>query len=142
MDFLTVRQRSRHMSKIRGKNTKLERTLFELLQNRNVAFETHVSNLRGRPDVVFRHFQLAVFVDGDFWHGRHFRRWKNKLNSFWRHKIEANIRRDKRTDRRLRAQGWSILHVWGSDLLKRPDRCLSRILTARNRRSKVIRGSV
>ena len=134
MDFLSRKQRRRLMAKVRGKNTKVEIELFQLLKHRRIPFEKHVSDLRGRPDVVFRECNLAVFVDGDFWHGRNYRVWQKKLNPFWKQKIEANIRRDRRTDRRLRSEGWSILHVWGSDLTRRPEKALNRILNARLRR--------
>jgi DNA mismatch endonuclease (patch repair protein) len=136
MDFLTRSERSKLMSKVRGKNTKVELTLFKLLHQSQITFETHAPDLRGRPDVVFRDCNLAVFVDGDFWHGRNFQTWERKLNPFWRDKIRANIRRDRRTDRRLRSQGWSIVHVWGSDVLRQPERALKRILNSRFRKSK------
>jgi DNA mismatch endonuclease, patch repair protein len=131
MDFLTKQQRSALMSKVRGKNTKIELSLFESLRNCGLSFDTHSRALPGRPDVVFSDCRLVVFVDGDFWHGRNFGEWCEKLNSFWRAKIETNIKRDRRVNRRLRAEGWSVLHLWGKDILRNPERCLSRILTAR-----------
>lgn len=69
--------------------------------------------LRRRADVAFPRARLAVFVDGCFWHGcpRH-GTWPRSNAEWWRQKIEANRRRDRDTDRRLRASGWAVMRFW------------------------------
>jgi DNA mismatch endonuclease, patch repair protein len=134
MDFLTKRQRSSLMSKVRGKNTRIEIVLFGLLKGQKLGFRRHFKGLPGSPDVVLRDCKIAIFVDGDFWHGRNYLRWRNKLTEVWKRKIEANIRRDKRIDGKLRSHGWSVLHIWGKDLVKTPQKCIKRILSARIRK--------
>jgi DNA mismatch endonuclease (patch repair protein) len=123
------------MSRIRGKNTKIEISVFNRLEALKIPFSKHEKGLPGSPDIVFNEHKVAVFLDGDFWHGRGFSGWSNKLNEFWRNKIINNIRRDRRNDRHLRKMGWSVIHIWGSDVKKSPDKAITRIIRLLNRRS-------
>lgn len=77
-----------------------------------------VSTPRGiRPDFVFRDRRIAVFVDGEFWHGHPTRARIPKTNhEFWAEKIRANVRRDRRQNRELRAAGWSVVRIWQHEL--------------------------
>ena len=129
-DFLNKRERSALMSRIRGKNTEIERTVFGLLRRCAIPFSRHDRKLPGCPDVVIRKAKVAVFVDGDFWHGRGFKRWRHTLAPFWATKIEVNIRRDRATRKRLQALGWKVLRIWGKDIKRKPDCCLNQILKA------------
>lgn len=126
MDVHTKKQRSYNMSRIRSKNTGPEKLLFNLLSNHKISYRKH-GKLPGKPDAVLIRQKLAVFVDGEFWHGKDFEKWKNKLQPFWHEKISVNRARDRKVDRLLRKQGWHILHFWESDLKKRPDACFLRI---------------
>ena len=122
------------MSKIRAKNSRIELLLFDMLARSNVAFKRHYSLAMGRPDIALADCKVAVFVDGDFWHGRDYASWRRKLSDQWKTKIEANIRRDARVNRALRRAGWCVLRIWGKDIQRFPERCLKRILKARDRR--------
>lgn len=133
-DTLSVRERSALMSRIRGKNTGPELLLFRLLRQRKVYFARHVTSLPGKPDVVFRRCRLAVFVDGEFWHGRNFDDWKGGLSSFWRTKIEKNIARDRNVDVELGALGWTVIRLWGKELQRNPEECVRNILRVRTER--------
>ncbi|MBN8628353.1 MAG: very short patch repair endonuclease, partial [Planctomycetes bacterium] len=75
------------------------------------------SKLPGRPDFVFRRARLAVFVDGDFWHGhpRNCRMPKSNA-AYWKAKIARNRARDKAVNRTLRALGWRVVRIWESSL--------------------------
>jgi DNA mismatch endonuclease, patch repair protein len=127
-DFLSKRERSALMSRIRGKNTGIEKAVFGLLRNKGVRFRRHAKRLPGCPDVVIPDVRLAIFLDGDFWHGRHYVKWRRTLAPFWRDKIETNIARDKARRGKLRRLGWRVMRIWGSDIRKRSDSCLERIL--------------
>jgi DNA mismatch endonuclease (patch repair protein) len=116
------------MSSVRARNTGIEKAVSSALRSRRVYFARHAAELPGRPDIVFRHLRLAVFVDGDFWHGRNFREWQGKLNAAWKGKIGRNIERDRQIDRRLRSIGWHVLHVWGSDIKRSPSASAERII--------------
>jgi DNA mismatch endonuclease (patch repair protein) len=87
----------------------------------------NASWLVGKPDIVFTNIKLAVFVDGDFWHGWEFERWGNKLALRWREKIAGNIARDRRHAVALRAQGWTVMRIWEHDVEKSLQRCIARI---------------
>jgi DNA mismatch endonuclease (patch repair protein) len=128
-DFLSKRERSALMSRIRGKNTGIEKVVFSLLRERGIRFRRHQKRLPGCPDIVIADAKLAIFVDGDFWHGRHYVKWRKTVAPFWRDKIATNMARDKERRGKLRRLGWRVMRVWGSDVRKRSDFCLERILS-------------
>ena len=83
----------------------------------------------GRLDFVFRKLQLAVFVDGCFWHGcpKHGTKPRNNA-AFWRKKIAGNKARDRLVNRTLRRQGWRVLRIWEHELARKNEvRLLSRL---------------
>lgn len=138
-DHFSVAERSALMGRIRGKDTGPERLLFRLLRERKTYFARHVSALPGKPDVVFRRCRLAVFVDGEFWHGRNYDLWKEGLSSFWRTKIENNMERDRRVDSELTALGWMVIRFWGKDLQRNPEEIICNVLKVRAERVSSIR---
>jgi DNA mismatch endonuclease (patch repair protein) len=82
-------------------------------------------NLTGKPDIVFRKTKVAVFCDGDFWHGRAWKDRKAKLSlganaDYWIAKIRTNRARDRRTNRQLKRSGWHVVRVWESEINKDP----------------------
>src|SRR6185503_10000961 len=114
-----------NMSRIRSKNTLPEKVLCDLLISNGYKFIRHY-DIPGKPDVVFSKIKIAIFVDGEFWHGRDFQSWKDNLNDFWLQKISDNIRRDHRNDRILRKSGWKVVHVWGRVVIKNKKGILKR----------------
>ena len=97
--------------------------------SRGLTWESHVRELPGRPDFVFRAAQVAVFVDGDFWHGWRFPLWRDKLSDKWEAKIDATRRRDARNHRRLRKMDWRVVRIWEHQIERSPDECLSRVIS-------------
>lgn len=126
MDKITKKQRSINMSKIRSKNTKPEKTLFKELKKHGYIFKRH-SSLPGKPDVQLTRYKTVIFVDGEYWHGKKFNNWKDKLNPFWLKKIGDNIQRDRKNNRLLKKAGWIVIHLWGRDIVKNPSKALSGI---------------
>lgn len=122
--------RSRVMSRIRGKGTKPERIVEGWLSSTGLAFEMHASDLPGRPDFVLRANRVAVFVDGDFWHGWRFDSWRLKLSEPWEEKIAANRLRDRRNHARLRRLGWTVVRLWEHQVESARLRCLERLSAA------------
>lgn len=104
------------MSRIRSRGTGPEREVAAILRRMGVRHEEHASDLPGTPDFVLRRRMVAVFVEGDFWHGWRFPLWRASLAPYWRRKIEANRARDARNHARLRRMGWRVLRVWEHDL--------------------------
>jgi DNA mismatch endonuclease, patch repair protein len=128
-DVFTKEKRSWVMSRIRGKDTKPELFVESLLREAGAKFEKH-PRMVGNPDFAIKGRRLAIFVDGDFWHGYRMGPKKlSKLNAFWRAKIRGNRARDKRTNAILRREGWMVARIWEHDIEKRPDAVLDWIAT-------------
>lgn len=116
-DIFTKEKRSEIMSLIRAKGTKPELEVCRYLRRRKVYFQKPYKKAPGSPDIALPRKRIAVFIDGDFWHGWKFEKKREKLPKvYWRAKIEANIRRDKRNFAKLRRQGWRVLRVWEHQL--------------------------
>ena len=129
-DIMSVEKRSALMSRIRGRDTSPERTVAMMLAKGGFFHATQARDLPGRPDFVMRDVRLVVLVDGDFWHGRHFGQWRDKLSAEWDAKIAQNRKRDARNIRLLRAQGWKVVKLWEHEIKTDPDRCVVRIKNA------------
>lgn len=115
------------MSRIRGRDTTVELLVRKELHRRGYRYRVNVAWLVGKPDIVFTKIRLAVFVDGDFWHGWKFDQWSEKLTPYWRDKIAGNMARDHRHMVRLRREGWAVMRVWEHDVEKNFPRCIKRI---------------
>jgi DNA mismatch endonuclease (patch repair protein) len=126
-DHLTPEQRSRAMKSVKLKNGPLEISVQRRLRQMGHRFERNCKRLPGSPDIVFRKEKVAVFIDGDFWHGWRLPAWEHKLADFWRLKLEANRRRDQKNFRRLRSEGWIVIRLWEHQIESDPRQCVSRI---------------
>ncbi len=104
------------MSQVKGKDTKPEILVRSALFRQGLRYRKHLKGLPGRPDIVFTRARIAVFVDGDFWHGYGYDEWKEKLSPFWLKKIGDNIQRDRRNFARLQEMGWRVLRIWEHDI--------------------------
>jgi len=127
---------SKIMSSIKSKDTKPEILLRKALWRKGLRFRKNFKKLPGSPDIVFTKNKLAIFVDGDFWHGNNWKiRGLNSLSDefsentrkYWLNKIKNNIKRDRKNNRDLRKVGYSIIRVWESDLKKDIDPILNKI---------------
>jgi len=139
MDRLTKEQRYKNMSANKGKGTKLELLFGKLLWNAGVRYRKNDKTVFGKPDFVIRKMKIAIFCDGEFWHGRNWEERKNDHKSncdFWHSKIKRNIRRDKEVNEQLKAQGWTVFRFWETEITKESDKCLNRILNYMNAKTK------
>lgn len=131
MDVLTPAQRHKNMSHIRSKNTKAEILLRKALWNRGVRYRKNYKLLPGKPDIVVLKCHIAIFVDGDFWHGKDFETIKKRIGTnkkFWIEKLKRNIERDEEINDRLTEMGWLVLRFWDSEIKKDLDSCVNNIL--------------
>ena len=92
----------------------------ELLRLR-LRFRNNDKALPGKPDVVFRSARVAVFCDGDFWHGHNWTNLKGKLRkgangTYWRAKIASNMKRDRRDSALLKKSGWRVIRLWETEI--------------------------
>jgi len=118
VDCLTIEQRSFVMSRIPGKDTTIEVILRSALHREGFRFRKHVRGMPGTPDIVFTRARVAVFIDGDFWHGYKFPQWGSSLPEFWQEKIKRNRNRDRRYHAKLRRSGWKVLRIWEHQIRK------------------------
>lgn len=127
-DDLTPEQRSYCMSRVKGKDTGLERLVRSELHKRGLRFRKHTGKLPGKPDIVFRREKVAVFLDGDFWHGYRFPNWRKKIPKFWQKKIGETRLRDRRNFSKLRRRGWVVLRIWEHSIERDIEKVIKRIL--------------
>lgn len=128
----TKEQIRKNMSSVRNRDTQLENRLCNALNEQGIhTFTRNDKSVLGKPDIVFKARKIAIFCDGDFWHGYNWDSAQNEIKTnkeFWIPKIERNITRDKQVTQRLRAQGWTVLRFWGHELIKGLSDCVSIIL--------------
>ena len=114
--------RSKTMAAIRGKNNRTTELCFRmaLIRAGIKGWRTNVKDLTGKPDFFFDKNQIAVFIDGCFWHGcpkcGHYPKTRS---SFWKTKILRNKERDKKNRRQLRGKGIKVVSIWEHSLKDR-----------------------
>jgi len=101
------------MANLRTTGTEPERALRRELHRRGLRYRVNVATLPGRPDIALTRARIAVFVDGCFWHGCPEHAVAPKANAeWWRSKLDANVKRDRLTEDRLRETGWAVIRAW------------------------------
>ncbi len=119
------------MSKIRGKNTKPELLFRRALWKKNVRYRVDSKQLPGRPDLSIEKYKLAVFIDGEFWHGYNWNERKVKLKSnrnFWIPKIERNMQRDRQVNQKLEDLGFTVFRFWESEIKTNLKTCINDVM--------------
>lgn len=127
---MTKEQRRKNMQANKSTGTKPELLLAKMLFARGHRYRKNNKNVFGTPDFTFRKIKLAIFVDGEFWHGKdwHVRKYDHKSNQeFWNNKIERNRERDKEVNKILCRQGWRLLRFWSNDIEKNLLTCVMQI---------------
>ncbi len=136
--FQTTSQRSELMKKIKGVNTKPEIAFAKKLELYKVKFRKHFKKLPGVPDFAILRGRVAVFIDGEFWHGYNWVNKKKRIRSnrqYWIKKIERNILRDSINMRELKKIGWYPLRFWQHEVVAEGDKCIKKIEKIMQRRS-------
>ncbi len=129
--FYTTKKRSKIMSKIRGKNTKPELLFRSTLWKHNVRYRVDNKKLPGKPDISIQKYKLAIFIDGEFWHGYNWEERKNEIKSnrgFWVPKIERNMQRDRQVNRELHNMGYTVFRFWGKEIKTELNKCINDVL--------------
>lgn len=129
--FYTTKKRSKMMGKIRGTNTKPEILFRKALWKKNVRFRVNSKNLPGKPDISIKKYRLAIFVDGEFWHGYNWKERKTTIKSnreFWIPKINRNIQRDREVNLQLQDSGYTVFRFWSNEIKEDLDKCVNDIL--------------
>lgn len=118
---------SKRMSKIMLKGNKVETKLAKTLWHKGYRYRLNYKELPGSPDIAIMKYCIAIFVDGEFWHGKDFENKKDKLKNnkdYWIEKIEENINRDIRNDKKLKELGWIPIHFWSKEVNSNLEYCV------------------
>jgi len=128
--FNTTFERSKLMRKIKSNNTKSELLLRKSLWSLGVHYRLNVSKLPGKPDIVISKKKVAIFVDGEFWHGYNWEQKKLRIRynkDYWLKKIERNIQRDQINAKLLTEQGFTVFRFWEHELKRDIQGCIDKI---------------
>lgn len=129
MDTLTKEQRRKNMQNIKSKDTKIEIKLRKALWHKGYRYRKNYKGLPGKPDIVLTKYKIAIFCDGEFFHGKDWEVLKPRLeksnnSEFWISKISRNRERDDEVNKKLLFQGWTVIRFWGNDIKKNVDECV------------------
>jgi len=130
MDDLTPEQRHKNMSNIKSKNTSIEIILRKALWQEGIRYRKNVRALPGKPDIAIYKYKIAIFCDGELWHGKDWETRKEKIGTnreYWIPKIERNIKRDNLNEKELEKMGWIVLRFWGKYIKKNIESCVEEI---------------
>jgi DNA (cytosine-5)-methyltransferase 1 len=128
------------MRRVRSQDTTPERLLQQALRAAGVRFRKCAANLPGKPDIVIHSKRLAIFIDGDFWHGGQWIRRRlaslddqfreTESRAYWLRKIRRNMDRDCSVSAKLLDKGWSVIRLWESEVIRDPGRSVERVLSS------------
>ena len=129
MDVLTKEQRRKNMQNIRSKDTQIEVLLRKALFAKGIRFRKNYEKLPGKPDIVLTKYKIAIFCDGEFFHGKDWEVLKPRLgksnnSEYWISKISRNRERDEEINKKLLFLGWTVIRFWGKDIKKNTDECI------------------
>ena len=129
MDVLNKEQRHKAMSHIKSKDTSIELALRKALWNKGHRYRKNYKVLPGKPDIAITKYKIAIFCDGELFHGKDWEVLRPKLAKgnnpeYWINKIERNMERDDENDKKLLYLGWTVIHFWGNEILKNPKECV------------------
>jgi DNA mismatch endonuclease (patch repair protein) len=119
----------------RREGGRAERLLGQAMWRLGLRYRKHVAGLPGRPDFVFAGARVCLFCDGDFWHGRDWEHLRERLArranpAYWLAKIGRNVERDREQTERLTAEGWLVIRLWETEVLRDPEAAALRVKVA------------
>ncbi|MDR2618281.1 MAG: very short patch repair endonuclease [Treponema sp.] len=119
--------RHKTMSRIKSKDTRIELLLRKALWHEGIRYMKNYPALPGNPDIAITRYKIAIFCDGEFWHGKNWAEKRKKINGnkkYWVSKIERNISRDNAVEQELFHLGWVVLRFWGEEIKKNLPACV------------------
>lgn len=127
-DNLTLEKRSKVMASIKGKDTKPELLLWDLLDHRRFG---RYPRIHGNPDIGNNSRKIAVFVDGCFWHGCP-KCYKPPTTrpEYWSSKLKRNIENDRKVSKELAGDGYTVLRFWEHEVIADPSVCSEKVMEA------------
>lgn len=118
-----------NMQHIRSKDTKIEIQLRKALWRKGYRYRKNCKDIPGNPDIALTKYKIAIFCDGEFFHGKDWEVLKPRLEKsnngeYWISKISRNRERDDEVNKRLLFEGWTVIRFWGNDIKKYVDECV------------------
>ena len=128
-DNLTPKQRTKNMKHIKSKDTSIELILRKALWKKGYRYRKNYEALPGKPDIAITKYKIAIFCDGEFFHGKDRDKLENypknsNNGEYWYKKITRNIQRDKENNIDIHGAGWTVLRFWGRDIKNHLDECV------------------
>ena len=124
MDCMTKEQRHKNMQAIKSQDTRIEVTLRKALWHEGIRYRKNFKICSCKPDIVITKYKIAIFCDGDFWHGKPSKYKVHTNTQFWNEKIKRNKERDLANTIELRDHHWDVLRFWESDIKANLDLCV------------------
>jgi len=120
------------MQNIKGKDTRIEILLRKALWHKGYRYRKNVKELPGCPDIVLTKYKVAIFCDGEFFHGKDWEILKPRLensqnSSYWIAKISRNRERDDEVNKQLLFMGWTVIRFWGKDISRHTEACVKTV---------------
>lgn len=129
MQLETTIKRSKIMKSIKGSDTGIEVRLRKALWHKGIRYRKNFKVFDCHPDIVITKYKIAVFCDGNFWHGKELQKRPIKHNSsYWNEKIRRNVERDLENTIELRDNGWIVLRFWEDDIQNNLPNCIDDVL--------------
>lgn len=128
-DDLTPEQRRKNMKHIRSEDTRIEVMLRKALWRKGYRYRKNFKRLPGKPDIALTKYKIAIFCDGEFFHGKDWEVLEPRLarsnnSEYWVGKISKNRERDVEINKKLLSMGWTVIRFWGNDIKKKTDECI------------------
>ena len=116
------------MKAVKSVDTKIEVKLRLALWHQGIRYRKNFKIYSCKPDIVLTKYKIAIFCDGDFWHGKEDPNIVKHNKKFWVEKIKRNMERDLENTIELRDNGWVVLRFWESDIEKNLTECVEMII--------------
>ena len=128
-DVLTPEQRRKNMQNIRSKDTEIEILLRKALWKKGYRYRKNYKDLPGTPDIALTKYNIAIFCDGEFFHGKNWEVLKPRLeksdnSEFWIKKISRNMERDDEVNKALLFRSWTVIRFWGDEIKRNTEECV------------------
>ena len=130
MDRITPEHRSWNMSRIRGKDTKIEVLVRSWLFAQGFRFIKNDKRFQGHPDVDLPKYRTVIFINGCFWHrheGCKYATTPKSNTEFWLAKFERNIENDRKHEKELTEMGWNVITVWECEIKDDFEKTMDRV---------------
>ena len=137
---------SKAMRSVKSVNTSPEIIFREIIWSKGFRYRKNCKDIVGKPDIANKKYKIAIFIDGDYWHGNQYKlrgysSLEEQLSSvnnkeYWIKKINNNIKRDAENTEKLRANGWIVIRFWESQIKKEPYNCIEKALSIIKKRKE------